>query len=71
MSWRRSEMLTSNEIRPSVELIVKSYTKGVKLRPEDQPVIDAGVDLVVSVLECLHDLTWYVSLIEGAERNRR
>lgn len=62
-------MLASNEIRPRVELILNAYLKGVKTRPEDKPVIDAGVDLLVSVLECLHDISHHLENIECNQRS--
>jgi hypothetical protein len=64
-------MLPTNEIKPKVDLIIGTYLKGVKTRPEDQAVIEAATALVTSTLEAFHDLVYYIQEIEGIERRRR
>jgi hypothetical protein len=49
-------MLTNDEIAEHVEMLVGEYTKGFKMRPQDKPVLQAGVELVINLLQNINDI---------------
>ena len=48
--------LSNEEIEDRVKVLADSYLQGVKTRPQDKPVIEAGVELVINLLQNINDI---------------
>lgn len=51
--------LSSQQIDEHVRTIVASYLKDVRVRPQDEPVIKAGTELVINLLQNINDIAYY------------
>lgn len=50
--------LGNDEIAANVRTILDAYLKGIKTRPEDKVIIEAGVSLVTNLLQNINDLAF-------------
>jgi hypothetical protein len=50
--------LGNNDIDARVRILVGSYLKGVKVREEDEPVIQAGMELAINFLQNINDIAY-------------
>jgi hypothetical protein len=65
--------LDNDEIRMHVDTVTASLLKGIKLKPEDEPVVNALRALVTNLLQNISDLA-YCATCERQDReeaNRR
>ncbi len=51
--------MNNKEIDSRVRILVGAYLKDSKIRAEDEPVIQAGMELVINILQNLNDIAWY------------
>jgi len=51
--------MNNKEIDSRVRILVGAYLKDNKIRKEDEPVIQAGMELVINILQNLNDIAWY------------
>ncbi len=51
--------MNNKEIDSRVRILVGAYLKDNKIRKEDEPVIQAGMELVINFLQNLNDIAWY------------
>ncbi len=51
--------MNNKEIDSRVRILVGAYLKDSKIRKEDEPVIQAGMELVISLLQNFNDIAWY------------
>lgn len=58
--------MDNNQIKKDVDTLVRSYLLGVKMKPEDKPVLEAGVRLVTNVLCNINDIAY--AAIENMHR---
>jgi hypothetical protein len=63
-------LLDNDEIATRVDFLVKTYTKSFKMRPQDEPVLQAGVDLLVNLLQNINDLAYDANQREARARGR-
>lgn len=62
-------LLTNDDIRQNAKTLVDAYLKGIKVKEEDKPVIEAGVALITNLLENINDIAYFMSN-EDARRDR-
>ena len=51
--------MNNKEIDSRVRILVGAYLKDSKIRKEDEPVIQAGMELVINLLQNLNDIACY------------
>lgn len=50
--------MTNQEIDRNVRLLADSYLQGVKTRPQDKPLVEAGLKLLVNFLQNINDIAY-------------
>lgn len=63
-------LLDNNEIATRVDFLVSEYTKGIKMRPQDELVLRAGVDLLTNLLQNINDLAYAANQREARSSSR-
>lgn len=53
--------LNNNGIDSRVRIIAAAFLKDVKVKPADEPVIQAGVELVSNLLQNISDLAYFAA----------
>ncbi len=48
--------MTNEQIADKIYLIIHAYLKGVKTKPEDQPIVQAGADLIINFIQNINTI---------------
>ncbi len=51
-------ILTNDDIEHKVRMLAAALLQDAALKPSDKPAIDAGVDLIVNLLQNLNDIPY-------------